>query len=131
VGAVVHSRSNRIEEITELLAFLRSAAMPDRRVDRVANLLLKMWGTDMPSGATPYRVIAEDAMWIDDATGREVGIVVQGDGIRLADLRSLLRTAEPSAASERVRRALDVVPELISETRRRVARSSSSPARQV
>jgi hypothetical protein len=73
-----------------------------RRATRVGDLLERLWGQDLPPGDRPFQTVAEDSTLVDDAEGRTSGVVVRGDGIRVADIAAMVEASPDTEAAKRV-----------------------------
>ena len=59
---------------------------PSRRAERVLAVLRELWGDEPPPGPDPDLAWLVDALAVDDAHGREEGLVVHSDAIALSSL---------------------------------------------
>ncbi|MEZ0491025.1 PAS domain-containing protein [Kineococcus sp. TBRC 1896] len=60
------------------------------RARRVLAVLRDLWGDEPPPGPDPELAWLVDALAVDDAHGREDGLVVHGDGVALSSLADWL-----------------------------------------
>lgn len=65
-----------------------------RRAERVLAVLRDLWGDEPPPGPDPELAWIVDALAIDDAHGREAGLVVHSDAIALSSLSDWLGTPQ-------------------------------------
>ncbi|WP_432548648.1 PAS domain-containing protein [Kineococcus sp. SYSU DK004] len=64
----------------------------------VVDLLRDLWGDELPRTVDPALTLIEDALALDDESGREDRVVVQGDGLTHEALAALLRLVPVTAA---------------------------------
>lgn len=92
------------------------------RARHVRDLLLELWGDELPPSPDPQLTVLTDALALDDERGRRRRIITQGEGLTLEVLHQLLRAREPIQ-----QRLLLLPPGLQQQMAERVVASSRLP----